>query len=121
MSAPHLVSGFEQALLGFFLALDAVASPRNGFEALRVDFFSAGDAFAEAAFAEARESAIHHLEQLAVVIALAEEKFFIVRTGGAIGDILGGLVVRATAVLLVAGHHVTQFLLPHFQPFSKVL
>src|SRR5712691_8551085 len=114
------MSCFEQALLGLFLALDAVASPGDGFEALRVDFFSAGNAFTEAAFAETGERAVHHLEQLAVVVALAEEKFLVVRTGGAIGDVLGGLVIRTTAVLLVAGHHVAQFFLPRFQPLSKI-
>src|SRR5882724_11992816 len=98
-----------------------MASPGDGFEAFRVDFFPAGDAFTEAAFAETGESAVDHLEQLTVVVTLAEEKFLVVRTGGAIGDVLSGLVIRVTAVLLVAGHHVAQFLLPRFQPFSKVL
>jgi hypothetical protein len=121
VSAPHSMGCFEQALLGFFLALDAMASPWNSFETFRVDLFSAGNAFAEAPLAEASQSTIHHLEQLTVVVALAEEKFLVIRTGGAIGDVLGGLVVRTATVLLVAGHHVTQFFLPRFQPLSEIL
>src|SRR6266852_435877 len=81
-----LLSGFQQTLLGFFLALDAMASPGNGVEPLGVDLFAAGNALPEAAFADARESAIDHVEQLPVVIALAEKKFLIVGTGGAVGD-----------------------------------
>jgi len=113
--------GFEQALLSLFLALDAVASPRHGFEALGVDLLAAGDAFSEAAFADAGESAIHHIEQLAVVVALAEEEFLVVGTGGAIGDVLRGLIVGGTAVLLIADNHVAQFLAPGFQSLFERL
>jgi hypothetical protein len=123
MSAPHeiLLSGFQQTLLGFFLALDAMASPGYGVEALGIDLFAAGDAFSEAAFTDARESTIDHIEQLAVVIALAEEEFFVVGTGGAVGDVLRGLVIDSTTVLLIADNHVAQFLAPGFQLFSKRL
>jgi len=119
--AEKLLSGFEQALLGFFLALDAVASPGHGFEALGVDLFAAGNAFSEAAFADASESAINHVEQLAVVVALAEEEFLVVGTGGAIGDVLSRLIVGGTAVLLIADNHVAQFVAPGFQSFSERL
>ena len=123
VSAPHekLLSGFEQTLLGFLLALDAMAGPGHGFEALGVDLFATGDAFSKAAFADASESAIHHVEQLAVVVALAEEEFLVVGTGGAIGDVLRGLIVDGTAVLLIADNHVAQFLSPGFQSFSEGL
>jgi len=116
-----LLSGFEQALLGFFLALDAMASPRHGFQALGIDLFAAGDAFSEAAFADAGESAIDHVEQLAVVIALAEEELLVVGTGGAVGDVLRGLIVDGTTVLLIADNHMAQFLTPGFQLFSERL
>src|SRR5208337_857844 len=65
-----LLRGFQQALFRFFLARDAMAGPGHGFEALGVDLFAARNAFSEAAFADASQSAIHHVEQLAVVIAL---------------------------------------------------
>src|SRR5208282_2434342 len=116
---PLLLSGFEQALLGFFLALDAVAGPGHGFKTLGVDFFAAGDTFSEAAFADASESAIDHVEQLAVVVALAEEEFLVIGTGGAVRDVLSGLIVGGTAVLLIADNHVAQFVAPGFQSFSE--
>jgi hypothetical protein len=120
---PHeiLLSGFQQTLLGFFLALDAVASPRHGVKAFGVDLFAAGYAFSEAAFADAGESAIDHIEQLPVVIALAEEEFLVVGTGGAVGDVLRGFIVDRTTVLLIADNHVAQFLAPGFQFFSERL
>src|SRR5467141_1311365 len=51
VSAPHeaLLSGFQQTLLGFFLALDAMASPGNGVETLGINLFTARNAFSEAA------------------------------------------------------------------------
>src|SRR5208337_5673920 len=93
-----LLSGFQQALLGFFLARDAVASPGHGVEALGVDLFATGDAFSEAAFADTGECAIHHEEQLAVVVALAEEELLVVGAGGAIGDILRRFIVGSATV-----------------------
>jgi len=51
---------FEQSLLEFFLALDAVAGPRHGLKALGVDLFAATDALTEVAFANARERSIDH-------------------------------------------------------------
>ena len=90
LSILGLLRGFEQALFGFFLAFDAVPRPGDGFQSLGVDFFAAGNAFSEAAFANARKRAFDHVEQLPVVVALAEEKLLGVGTGGAIGDILRG-------------------------------
>src|SRR5580765_6249656 len=62
---------FQQSLLHFFLAFDAVPRPRHGFQALGVNFFAAVDTFAEAAFADPCQSLIHHLQQLPLVVALA--------------------------------------------------
>jgi hypothetical protein len=98
-----------------------MAGPGHGFEALGVDLFAAGDAFSEVAFADASESAIDHIEQLAVIVALAEEEFLVVGTGGAVGDVLSSFIVDGTTVLLIAGNHVAQFLLPGFQSFSERL
>jgi len=116
-----LLSSFQQALLGFFLALDAMASPGHCVKAFGVDLFAAGNALSEAAFADARESAIDHVEQLAVVIALAEKEFLVVGAGGAVGDVLRGFIVDSTTVLLIADNHVAQFLAPGFQLFSERL
>src|ERR1700692_3046802 len=98
-----------------------MASPGHGVKTLSVNLFAAGDAFSEAAFADAGQSAIDHVEQLPVVIALAEKKFLVVGTGGAVGDVLGGLIVDGTAVLLIADNHVAQFLAPGFQLLSERL
>jgi hypothetical protein len=119
--AQILLSGFEQALLCFFLALDAMPRPGHSFETLGVDLFATGDAFSEAAFADPSESAIDHIEQLAVIVALAEEELLVIGTGGAIGDVLSGLIVGGTTVLLIADNHVAQFVAPGFQFFSERL
>src|SRR5580692_5606638 len=103
---------FQQSLLQLFLAFDAVPRPRNGFQALGIDFFSAMDAFAETAFADAGESFVDHLQRLPVVIALAEQEFLGVRTGRAVGDVLRGVFVRGTAIGLGAVHGAAQLLLP---------
>jgi hypothetical protein len=52
---------------------------------------------------------------------LAEEEFLVVGAGGAIGDVLSGLIVDGTTVLLIADNHVAQFLAPGFQPFPEGL
>ena len=116
-----LLRGLEQPFFSLFLALYAVARPGHGFETLGVDLFPAGDAFSEAAFANAGERSIHHVEQLAVVVALAKEKLLVVGAGGAVGNVLCSLVVRGATVLLIAYNHVAQLLAPGFQPFSERL
>lgn len=62
----------QQSLFQLFLALDAVARPWHRFQALGVDLLTAVDTFAETAFADARQRLLHHLQQLALVVALAE-------------------------------------------------
>ncbi len=56
-------SFFQQSLLQLFLALDAVARPGHSFETLGINFFAAVDAFAEAAFADADEGLVDHLQE----------------------------------------------------------
>src|ERR1700675_4171644 len=104
-----LLRGFQQALLSLFLAFDAMASPRHGLQSLGINFFTTGDTLSKAAFADARERSINHIEQLAIVVALTEKKFLVVGAGGAIGDVLSGLIVGRTTVLLIADNHVAQF------------
>jgi hypothetical protein len=112
-------SFFEHAALEFFLALDAVTRPRDGLEALGVDFFAAVDALAETALANAGESFLDQLKELAVVVALAEEKFFGVGASGAVGYILSSVFVSRAAISLVPGNGAAQVLLPGFQPLLK--
>jgi hypothetical protein len=73
------------------------------------------------AFTDAGESAIDHVEQLTVVVALAEKELLVVGTGGAVGDVLSGLIVGGAAVLLIADNHLAQLLAPGFQSFSERL
>src|SRR5215469_9128887 len=93
---------FQNSLLQLFLAFNTMARPRHGFQPLGIDLFSARDAFAEVAFANAGERALHHLQQLPVGVALVEEKFFVVRTGGLVRNILRHILIGATAILLGA-------------------
>jgi hypothetical protein len=79
------------------------------------------DALAEAAFADARQRSIHHLQQLPLIIALAEEKFLGVGTGSAVGDVLGGVFVGGAAVGLGAGDGAAQILLPRLEPLLECL
>ena len=78
---------------------------------LRIDFFAAMDAFSETAFSNAGQSFLHHLQKLALVIALAKEKLFGVGTGGAIGNVLGRIFVGGATVGLSAGNSAAQVLL----------
>jgi len=116
-----LLGGFQQSLLRFFLTFDAMARPRHCVQALGIDLLAAGDALSETAFPDTRQSAIDHVEQLAVVVALAEEKFLVVGAGSAIGDVLSSLVVGGATVLLITDHHLAQFVAPGLQFLSKGL
>jgi len=117
----RLLRGFEQPFFGLFLALDAMTGPGHRFQTLGVDFFAARNALSKASFADARQSAIDHVEQLTVVVALAKQEFLVVRTGCAVSDVLSGLIVGCTTVLLIPDNHGTQFVAPGFQPFSERL
>ena len=110
---------FEHSLFELFLALDAVAGPGDGFEALGIDLPPAGDALAEVAFADAGERTLDHLQELAVGVALVKEKFLVVGTGGLVGDILRRVFVCAAAILLRARDGAPQVLLPRFQLLAK--
>jgi len=114
-----VLSFFQQTLLEFLLTLDAVARPRHSFQTLGVDFCAAVDAFPEAAFANARQSFIHHLQELPLVVALAEQKLFGVGTGGAIGDVLGRIFIGGAPVGLRAGDGSAQLLLPRLKPLLE--
>ena len=91
---------FELSPLHLFLALNAEARPGHGFEALGINLFAAGNALPEVAFANAAQRAFNHLEQLAIVIALVEEEFFVVRTGSAIRNVSRGGIYIGFATIL---------------------
>jgi hypothetical protein len=100
----------ELALFHFFLAGDAVAGPRHGFETFLREFFVAGGAFAKALFANARERIVHELKQGPVIVSLAEEKFFGVGVSGLVGEIHGGIFVGFPALLLRASNAAHQLI-----------
>ena len=111
---------FELALFKLFLAFDAVAGPRHGFEALGVDFFAAGNALPEGTFAHAAECAFNHLKELALVVALVKEEFLLVGAGCAIGNVLRRICHISVATLdLVSRDVVSKFVLAIFEPFFK--
>ena len=112
-------SFFQQALLELLLALDAVTRPGHGFKPFGVDLFAAMDALAETAFPDPRQRSLHHLQELPLVVALAEEKLLGVRTGSAVGDVLGRVFVGGPAIGLGAGDRAPQILLPRLQPLLE--
>ena len=114
-------SFFQQSLLEFLLTFDAMPGPGHSFEALGVDFFPAVDALAKTAFANARQSLLHHLEQLALIVALAEQELLGVGTGGAVGNVLRRILVGRAPVGLGARHGAAQILLPRLQPLFECL
>jgi hypothetical protein len=110
---------FQQALLKLLLALDAVPRPGHSLQPLGVDFLAAMDAFTEAAFADPRQRFINHLQQLPLVVALAEQKLLGVGTGRAVRDVLRRVFVSGAAVRLGARDRPAQILLPRLQPLLK--
>ena len=60
------------------------------------------NAFAEVAFADADQGLVDHLQSLAIIVALAEQEFLGIGTGGPVGNILSGILVGGTAVGLGA-------------------
>src|SRR5215469_5725409 len=98
-----------------------MTSPRHGFEALRIDFFSTTDALPETAFADAGQRTINHHEQLPVIVALAEQKLLVVGTGGTVGNILGRVFVGRAPIDLIPVHRAAQVLLPRLQTFLERL
>jgi len=68
----------QQALLQLLLARDTVTRPRHRFQAFGIDLRAAGDALSEAAFANAVERGIHHLQELTLGIALVKQEFLVI-------------------------------------------
>src|SRR5262249_1504787 len=112
---------FQHPFLQLLLATDAVPGPGHGFEAFCIDVISATDALTENTFPDARQRVFHHLQQLAFVVALMEQELLSVGIGGTIRDVLRGAYVCISPILLVAGHDLTQLLLPLFQLLTECL
>src|SRR5437868_14292495 len=110
-----LLRFFQDSLFQLFLAFYAVPSPGNRFQPLGIDFLAAGNAFPEAALADALQSAFHHLQELAFIVALAKEEFLGIGAGGAVGNILRGIFIGAAPILLGAADIAAQLLLPRLQ------
>jgi hypothetical protein len=96
-----------------------MASPGHGFEPFGVDLLTAGNALAKTAFPDARQSALDHLQQLAVVVALVKEKLLGVGAGGAVGDVLCRVLIDRAPVLLRTRDHAPQLMLPRLQPLLE--
>src|SRR5207253_5127981 len=112
---------FQQTLFQLFLAFDAVPSPGHSLQALGIDFLAAADALAEAALTDAIQRALHHLEQLPIIITLVKEEFLVIGVGGLVSDILGRILIGGAAILFRPRNHSTQFLLARLQPFFECL
>src|SRR5258706_2688294 len=110
---------FQQSLLKLLLALDAMPRPRHGLQSLGIDFLAAMNALAKAALANTRQRLLHHLQQLPLIVALAEQKLFGVGTGSAVSNILRRILVSGAAVRLGSGNRPAQILLPRLQPLLE--
>ena len=116
-----LSAGLEKALLLFFLAANTVASPRNGFQSFLLHILFAGDARPEFSLRDSVESLFDELQDSPVVAALVEKKLFRVGVGGSVGNILRGLFVGLSAVLLALPDPMPQFSLFLEQPLPVLL
>src|SRR6516165_5229850 len=101
---PLRSGSLEQPLLQFLLALDAVAGPRHRLQPLRIDLRTAGDALAERSLANPFQRAVHHQQDLALAVALAEQEFLGIGVCRAIGNVLCRLQVGFASVLCRAAH-----------------
>src|SRR5262249_1491282 len=93
---------FQQPLLKLLLALNAMPRPGHCLQPLGVNLFTAADALAEATLADARKRFVDHLQELALVVALAEQKFLGIGARRAVGNVLCCVFIRGAAVGLRA-------------------
>ena len=63
-------SFFQLPSFQLLLAFNAIARPGHGLKPLGIDFIAAAYAFAKRSFADPLESALYHLQELAVIVAL---------------------------------------------------
>ena len=110
---------FQLAFFQLLLALDAVARPGHGFQALGIDLIAAVHALAKFALADPLQSGFHHRQQLAVIVALRKQELFGVRAGSTVGYVLRCVLIGNASVLFSSAYHLTQRQLPLFESFFK--
>ena len=121
---PESHAGFawsEKSLFVLFLALDAVASPRDGLQAPALDFLLTGRAEPVRAVLEALQRLLHKLKNATVIVALVKEEFLRVSIRGLVGNVLGAFLVRFAPILIGFGDLVHQLFLLCQQPLSVYL
>src|ERR1039458_8288391 len=96
-----------------------MARPGNGFQALGIDLRLAGNTLAKSAFPNAVQRRAHHLQELALGVALVEQEFLVVGISGAVGDVLGRFHIGLTAVLRGPSHSLPQLALAVLQSFLE--
>ena len=100
----HLLDGLlflvQLSALQLFLAGDAVLGPRNCFEALVIDRFTAVGALAEVAFLDATQRHFSQVQETALLGALVEEEFLSGVGDRTVEGISLDAAVESTALLL---------------------
>src|SRR5208337_169966 len=94
----------EETLVLLFLALDAMARPRNRFQAFHLDLSLTGHTETVSAILETFQGFVDHLQETPVLITLVEKELLGVGVGGLVGDILSRFSVRFTPVALGLRH-----------------
>src|SRR4030095_14762992 len=95
-----------------FLAVDAMARPRHSLKPFGIDVFATRNALSKVTLANPRQCSLHHLQQLAFVVALMKEEFFGVGTRGTIRDVLRNVLVSSPSVFLRTVNAAPQLLVP---------
>ena len=108
-------------LFDLLLTRYAVSRPRHGFQSFGIDLTSTGEAEAKAAVVDPPERLLHHLKQMPLVCALAEQKVLRVRACRTVDHVGGQGIVNRASGLLFLDDAPTQFLPASFEPFSKLL
>src|SRR6266404_6760414 len=103
--------GLENPLFLLLLAFNTMASPGDRVKAFGLDFLLAGDTEAIGRSLDSFERLVYQVEDSPIVVALMKEKLFGVGIRGLVGNILGGLFVRFSSVLLGFRYQVQQLCL----------
>ena len=104
LSLDAAIFHLKKTLVLFFLALDAVPCPGNGFEPLDLNLLVADQASSVGTVPDAFEGFVDERQNLTVVIALVEKKFLGIRVSSLVGDVLCAFFVRLATVLIGLRH-----------------
>ena len=116
-----ILNFFQLPLFLLFLALDAIARPGHCFQPFGIDLITAAHAFAERAFADSLKGSFHHVEQLAIIVALREKELLGIGVCRAISYILCRILIRDSTIFFRTADRLAQRLLPFFQPFAECI